>query len=235
MALIINIETSQEICSVAITRNGKCIEIIEENEANVHSSKLTVFINEILGKMKLTVNEFDAVAVSSGPGSYTGLRIGVAVAKGLCYASGIKLIAVPTHQAIAYAVKSVFKNDDIQIICPVTDARRMEVYYSLYNLKLDEISGAKPLVLEENSFSDYLLNNKILFCGNAAEKCKSIIKSGNAIFYEDAFISARNIGFLAEEKFNKSDFVDVAYFEPNYLKEFIAGISTKTILKNQQK
>lgn len=236
MALIINIETSTEVCSVALSKDGKTIAIKENKEELNHSSLLSVFIDDILKENKLKASELDAVAVSMGPGSYTGLRIGVSTAKGLCYGAGIPLIAVSTLQAVALSVseraekESLAKDCNTALFCPMTDARRMEVYCALYDVNNKIVSEIEAKIIDENSFTEILDKREILFFGNGAAKCKDVIKHENAKFTDNVYASAEYMAALSEELYNEKSFADVAYFEPFYLKNFVATTPKKKVL-----
>ncbi len=230
MALILNIETSTEVCSVSLAKNGHLLSKKESNEGFNHSKILTVFIEELFKENHIQPKKLDAVAVSKGPGSYTGLRIGVSVAKGLCYGLNIPLISVCSLEILGgYAAKNVKNfnvvNDDNPVLfCPMIDARRMEVYTALYNSKGEEIRPVSAEIIDENFLSDLFETHKIMFFGNGAKKCKSHIKHKNAVFEGPLATSAEYMQIISEEKFNKKQFEDVAYFEPFYLKNFVATI-----------
>ena len=229
MATILNIETSTEVCSVTIAKNGETLFKKETLEGLSHSELLTVFIEELLAENKFKLNELDAVAVSKGPGSYTGLRIGVSVAKGLCYGLDIPLIAVNSLETMgAFAA---FSSTEKMLFCPMIDARRMEVYTALYNANGEEIKPVSAEIIEEDFLTDFLANNKILFFGNGAEKCLTKITHANAAFGEPKKTSAQFMQKLTEIKYNKNEFEDVAYFEPFYLKNFVATIPKNKIFK----
>ncbi|MBI6119243.1 tRNA (adenosine(37)-N6)-threonylcarbamoyltransferase complex dimerization subunit type 1 TsaB [Salegentibacter maritimus] len=219
MALILCLETATTNCSVALSKNGQLLALKEDKSNNYsHAEKLHVFIDEILNENNLGVQNLDAVAVSKGPGSYTGLRIGVSAAKGLCFSLGIPLIAIPTLNSLA-AQAELEKG----FIVPMLDARRMEVYASVFDENLDELRETKAEVLDENSFSHFLEKNTTVFVGNGVEKFKAICTHPNARFILDKLPSAKEMCSLAEAKYKISDTEDVAYFEPYYLKDFIAG------------
>lgn len=222
MALILSLETSTTVCSVALHKQGVLLDTLEDHTPNSHSALLTVLVENILKKQKLEVNELDAIAVSIGPGSYTGLRIGASVAKGLAYGAEIPVIAIPTLKVIASALlESGNEIDDSALICPMIDARRMEVYSALYSQNLEIIKEIKPEIIDEHSYKDILKDNKIYFCGNGAEKCKEIINNENSFFIDDIFASAKMMGDLAYKKFQNNEFENVAYFEPFYLKNAV--------------
>jgi len=229
MALILNIETSTEVCSITISKNGELLYKRETLEGLSHSELLTVFIEELLAENNLKLNQLDAVAVSKGPGSYTGLRIGVSVAKGLCYGLEIPLIAVNSLETMG--IYTALNSTENMLFCPMIDARRMEVYTALYNSKGEELNPVSAEIIEENFLADYLEDNKIMFFGNGAEKCKAQITHSNAIFEGPQKTSAQFMQKLTQEKYNKKEFEDVAYFEPFYLKNFVATIPKNKLLK----
>lgn len=230
MALILNIETSTEVCSVTIAQNGHTLFKKESVDGLNHSSVLTVFIEELFKENNIQPKTLDAVAVSKGPGSYTGLRIGVSVAKGLCYGLNIPLVSVNSLEVLGkYAARNSEKynfpkNEKPVLFCPMIDARRMEVYTALYNSDGDEIRQVSAEIIEENFLADLLDNHKILFFGNGAKKCRNIIKHENAVFEGTETTSAEFMQMISEAKFSKKQFEDVAYFEPFYLKNFVATI-----------
>ncbi len=218
MALILNIETSTKNCSVGLSQDGKNIAIKEVNDGNYsHAEKLHVFIEEILKEHNYTVANLDAIAVGKGPGSYTGLRIGVSAAKGLAYAANIPLIAIDTLKTLA---TSVYIENNAFVI-PMLDARRLEVYSAIFDNNMNLIRNVEAQIIDENSFSLELTQQPVYFLGDGAEKCKEILTHENAKFIDDLFPSAKQMAQLAEEKYTLKDFEDTAYFEPFYLKDFI--------------
>ncbi|WP_233898020.1 tRNA (adenosine(37)-N6)-threonylcarbamoyltransferase complex dimerization subunit type 1 TsaB [Tenacibaculum piscium] len=218
MAIILNIETATKNCSVCLAKNGQIIAIRELNDGNYsHAEKLHPFIQEILKEVNLTSKDIDAVAVSKGPGSYTGLRIGVSAAKGMCFAIDKPLISIGTLHSLAHYISV-----DDGLIIPMLDARRMEVYSAVYDSKYKEIREIKAEIIDNNSFKEELSQGKVYFLGDGALKCKDIILHENAIFIEDKFPSSKEMAVLSFDKYQKSDTEDVAYFEPFYLKDFIA-------------
>jgi tRNA threonylcarbamoyladenosine biosynthesis protein TsaB len=222
VSYILNIESSTTNCSVSLANNGELISIRELNEKNYsHSTKLHSFIEEVLKNSNITVNKLSAIAVSSGPGSYTGLRIGVSAAKGLCYALQIPLISVPTLKVLARQLN--IQREDL--IIPVMDARRDEVYSAVYNSEYELVRDIFPEIIDSESFSELAKDNKLYFIGNGQEKCERLIrKNSNLIFSNyDTFPSSKEMVLISYEKFKKSKFEDVAYFEPDYLKKFKAG------------
>lgn len=219
MALILCLETATTNCSVALAKDGALLALKEDNSAKYsHAEKLHVFIEELLEKNKLNISELDAIAVSKGPGSYTGLRIGVSTAKGLCFSLALPLIAIPTLTSLASQVKI-----ETGKIVAMLDARRMEVYSAIYDPSLNQVRETKAQILDENAFREYLHKEKLIFIGSGVEKFKGICEHPNAVFIEGRLPSAREMCELAESRYKKSDTEDVAYFEPYYLKDFIAG------------
>ena len=220
MALILLIESATKSCSVSLSSENKIIACKEEvNEQYSHAEKLTVFITELFKTQDFTIKDLDAVAVSKGPGSYTGLRISVSTAKGLCYALDIPLISVSTLKAMAFGMAQKEKSD---LYCPMIDARRMEVYNAFYNSTNKEIRGIQADIIEACSYQKEL-DKKVLFFGDGAEKCKQMIQHPNARFIDGIFPSSKDMLEIANEKFAEKDFEDVAYFEPFYLKDFVVG------------
>ena len=218
MALVLNIETATTNCSVSLSKDGEILVLKEDNSPGYsHAETLHVFIDDVFKMSKIKPVDIDAVAVSKGPGSYTGLRIGVSSAKGLCYALNKPLIAIDTLRSLAHQV-----NARDGFIVPMLDARRMEVYASIYNSKLELHRTIEAEILTEESYKSILETNKVYFIGNGVEKTKSIIQHPNAIFIEGKLPSAKEMGLLSELKYQKSDTEDVAYFEPYYLKDFVA-------------
>ncbi|HNW70567.1 MAG TPA: tRNA (adenosine(37)-N6)-threonylcarbamoyltransferase complex dimerization subunit type 1 TsaB [Bacteroidales bacterium] len=225
MALILHIETATNICSVALSDNKKLLALRETAKTNSHSELVTVFIQEVMAEAKTALQQIDAVSVSMGPGSYTGLRIGVSVAKGLCYALDKPLISVGTLTAMAYgAVQQTTEMDSTLLLCPMLDARRMEVYYALYTKNLDEFQEPAAEIMDEHSFSELLKSHNLLLFGDGMEKCKTLFEKNSAVNFIDGFLpSAKFMILPALEKFRTGNFENVAYFEPFYLKDFIAG------------
>lgn len=222
MAYILHIETATKNCSVSIASNGVAIICMEQAEQGYsHAEQLHVFIESVLSQQNLAFKDLSAIAVSQGPGSYTGLRIGVSAAKGLCYALGIPLIAVDTLAILAVQAKVMDG-----LIVPLIDARRMEVYSAVFSPGLQKIRDIQAEIITENSFSDY--RETLYFVGDGAEKCKNVLSRENFVFLEHIiYPSAREMGALAFEKFKNKDFEDVAYFEPYYLKDFLVATPKK--------
>ncbi|MCX6269138.1 MAG: tRNA (adenosine(37)-N6)-threonylcarbamoyltransferase complex dimerization subunit type 1 TsaB [Bacteroidetes bacterium] len=234
MALILCIETATDVCSVALARDEKLLGLRESSVRNSHSALLTTFIDELFQSRDIHFNELDAVAVSMGPGSYTGLRIGVATAKGFCFALDKPLIAVPTLQAMARGLNFKFQISNFKferqnptaeiLMCPMIDARRMEVYCAIYNLNNKELRDVRADIIDEFSFQEFLAEAVVVFGGEGSDKCKPILGNHpNAIFMDGFQASAQYMTGFAEEKFRQQQFEDLAYFEPFYLKDFVAG------------
>ncbi len=228
MAKILNIETSTRVCSVAVAIDGEIISLHETNVQNSHSEQITLLSNQAIKESNISFSDLDAVSVSKGPGSYTGLRIGVSTAKGFCYGLDIPLISVNTLLAMAYGIKQKKDKSDISentLFCPMIDARRMEVYTALFNESLDEIKSTSALIIDNDSFKDYLDNHKLIIAGDGADKCKDTFgNSENVILIENFLNSSSFLCNISEQKFRDGEFEDTAYFEPYYLKDFVAGI-----------
>lgn len=231
MALILNLETATTVCSVSLAKDGKLLALKEQNGDYSHAENLTVFIEDVCKQANISLKEVDAIAVSKGPGSYTGLRIGVSTAKGLCYSLDKPLIAVDTLQYMAIAQKllvnvtlSGVEESQSSLFCPMLDARRMEVYCAIYDLDGKQIKETAAEIIDEHSFSSLLNEHTIYFFGDGAAKCKETFsQNSNAIFINDVVPSAKNMISLSEQAYNAKQFEDVAYFEPFYLKDFVAG------------
>jgi tRNA threonylcarbamoyladenosine biosynthesis protein TsaB len=228
MALILNIETTSDACSVALSKNGKLINSKEEREGRSHASKLAVFIEQVLREEKYQVKDLDAVSISKGPGSYTGLRIGVSTAKGLCFGNDLPLIAVHTLQSLTQGLidnitqhlPEGLKTNDLLV--PMIDARRMEVYTAIFDINNKFVEDVSPLILDENAYKDLFSNYRPIFFGNAVKKAKEVIKHKNACFIDGVGFSAEHMIPLSEQYFSQHRFEDLAYFEPFYLKDFQA-------------
>lgn len=232
MARIINIETSSGVCSVAVTADGMIEYHAESDNDMQHASLLGVYIERALEDMTRREVTPDAVAVSCGPGSYTGLRIGMSMAKGLCFAKDIPLICIPTLEILA--VKAMFGIRDPQgdeLLIPLIDARRMEVYTAAYDFSLNEVSSPEALVLNENSFAELLSSHKCVFIGDGATKAKEIIKNPNAIFATNSMPVAMDMTALSERAYRRGDFADTAYAVPFYLKDYNAKIAENKVIK----
>ena len=222
MNYILNIESSTTNCSISLALDGNLVALKESNDDKYsHSTKLHSFINEVLKKSNISVKELVAIAVSKGPGSYTGLRIGVAAAKGLCYSLDIPLISISTLHILS---KQIQVNEQ-GLILPVMDARRDEVYCAVYDSSYNLIKKAVPKIINQESFSELSYKSKLYFIGNGQEKCKRLIENNTNLIFSNnnTFPSAREMTQLSYQKFKDLNFNDVAYFEPDYLKDFIPG------------
>ena len=239
MPLILNLDTSTQICSVAIASEGKLLGSRENHEDKSHSRKLSIFIQELLSEHDLNTSGLDAIAVSKGPGSYTGLRIGVSTAKGIAYGSNIPLIGIDTLDALVSGalqnqeIKNILERDGSTLLCPMIDARRMEVYTALYASSGKSIEEVSARIIEETTYLETLENKKIIFFGNGAAKCRSKINHSNAVFVDTIETSAINMVHLAEKLWKQKKFEDLAYFEPFYLKDFIATIPKNKIIPGE--
>lgn len=220
MALILCIETATTNCSVALGKEGKILAIKEDNsDSYSHAERLHLYIDQILKENNLSPGDLDAVGISKGPGSYTGLRIGVSAAKGLCFSLDIPLISVPTLKSLALQVKE----SEGDFIIPMLDARRMEVYTAGFTGLKKPLFDTRAQILDENSFEENLEKGKTTFLGSGVDKFRKVCSHQNARFLDGKMPSAAQMVFLTEEKFTKKEFEDVAYFEPFYLKDFMAG------------
>jgi tRNA threonylcarbamoyladenosine biosynthesis protein TsaB len=220
MALILQIETATQVCSAALSVNGETIALKELQANNIHAGSLTLFIQEVMASGGYSYSNLDAIAVSKGPGSYTGLRIGVSTAKGLCFALDKPLIAIGTLGMMA---KGFLKaNPDYNgLVCPMIDARRMEVFTSVFDSSLATIEPVSAKIIDEQSFKDQLIKAPVTFIGDGAEKCKAALNDPNALFSAENFNSAGNMSELSFDAFLNQSFEDLAYFEPFYLKDFV--------------
>jgi tRNA threonylcarbamoyladenosine biosynthesis protein TsaB len=228
MTYILNIETATKVCSVSISKDGQDFLVKElESENYSHAEKLNVFIEDLINESGIVLKDLSAIGVSAGPGSYTGLRIGSSSAKGLCYALNLPMIAVHTMKAMFHFAKRQHPNYDIYI--PMIDARRMEVYSSIFSNQNEELKEVSADVLEEGIYDDYISGKSVLIFGNGAEKSKEIFKDSNIQFDTKTNISALGMNEISFAKFEKGQFEDIAYFEPNYLKDFIAGKPKKIL------
>jgi len=231
--MILSIETATSVCSVALfdPEKNTLVSYFELQIERAHSNKLTSLIEQALQLSNVSTKQLSALAISEGPGSYTGLRIGTAVAKGLCFTLGIPLIAVNTLKAIAH---SFVENQKLlpqnTLLAPMIDARRMEVYTTLFDTQLNEVQAISAMVIEENSFTTFLNKQTVIFMGDGAAKTQDLLTHSNAHFSNPIFPNAKSIGYLALEKFHRKIFEDVAYFEPFYLKDFLVKKSTKKLL-----
>ena len=222
---ILYIETATDVCSVALSKGSEIIGLKEEAGGNNHAKHLLPFVDEVLKQAGVSMTEINGVAVSIGPGSYTGLRIGVSTAKGIAYTAGIPVMAVSTLESIAQGAKTLWaesSSEQPQII-PMIDARRMEVFTTRYDFDMRSLEEISSKIVDENTFAELLSKEKVLFCGNGMPKCKEILSAFLNAKFMDAPISAKNMLPAALRKWQKQEFEDVAYFEPFYLKEYVAA------------
>jgi tRNA threonylcarbamoyladenosine biosynthesis protein TsaB len=227
MALILSLETSTHVCSVALHDDGKLVTSSEVHIEQSHASKLALLIDDVKRLAGISLSELKAVAISSGPGSYTGLRIGTSTAKGLCYALNIPVIAVNTLDLLASQVNKF--NQGKSLLVPMIDARRMEVYCQVSDCNLEVVVPIEAKIIDESSFADLLSDNKIIFFGNGADKCENVIKQGSAHFLKGIYPSAAHLGLMSYEKFKENKFENLVHFEPFYLKDFVAKKSAVVI------
>src|SRR5574344_521182 len=223
MSCILNIETSTDVCSVAVSNDAECIFEKEDHSGPNHAVKLGVYIDEALSFIDNHAIPLDYVAVSSGPGSYTGLRIGVSMAKGVCYGRDLKLVSVPTLQDLCVPVLlREMVEEENALLVPMLDARRMEVYAQVFDRALNEVRPIQADVVDENTYKEYLDKGPVYFFGNGAEKCMEVINHPNAHLIKGIEPLAKNMLPLADMRWNKGETVDVAYFVPEYLKDYVA-------------
>lgn len=233
MSKILCLDTATDICTVSLFENGACVSFRDSGNERTHATQLALFIDEVLKETCNSVADLDAIAISMGPGSYTGLRIGVSTAKGLCYGANVPLIAVSTLQSMCYGITEELKlENNLQdfYFCPMLDARRMEVYSALYAPDYSEVRGIQAEIIDDDSYRDLLQKKKIVYFGTGSEKTKEHIKHANAIHLNNVSYTSRNMYKLAEKKLETKQFEDVAYFEPFYLKDFVATTPRKNIL-----
>ena len=229
MTRIILIETYTDLCSAALTEDGRTVSYIESSEPRKHASLTAVYIGKILEDNGLEVRDCDAVCVSMGPGSYTGLRVGVSTAKGLCFGSGIPLLAIGTMDVLAWqAIGENLLPEGCRYIVPMIDARRMEAYTAVFDTEGNQIRETRPEIFSQDSFRDLLSAGKVLFIGDAAGKCSGVISHENA-FFCNCCPKASSMSVPAMKEYKEKRFKDVAYFEPFYLKEFTATVSKKRL------
>lgn len=221
MATILQIETATQVCSAAISRNGETIALKEQMASNIHAGSLTLFIQAAMDMAGLQFKDLDAVAVSKGPGSYTGLRIGVSTAKGLCYALDKPIIAIDTLKMMANGFLKLNVGYE-GLVCPMIDARRMEVFTAVFDARLKPVRPIEAKIIDTESFAAELDLAQITFIGDGAMKCENVLRQSNAVFISDNFNSAANMSQLANAAYSEGQFEDVAYFEPFYLKDFVA-------------
>ncbi|NDV67647.1 tRNA (adenosine(37)-N6)-threonylcarbamoyltransferase complex dimerization subunit type 1 TsaB [Dysgonomonas sp. 25] len=230
MAYILHIETATSVCSVAVSSDDTIVFEREELQGPSHASVLGVFVKEAIDFVRAQGVSLDAVAVSCGPGSYTGLRIGVSEAKGLAYGLNIPVIALETLTIMAAGVLKRQQIGEGAVLCPMIDARRMEVYDVLLNTRLEKIRPISADIIDETSFASELEEHPIYFFGDGAAKCQEVIRHDNAIFVDAVYPKASDMAGLALKAYEQKDFVDVAYFEPFYLKEFVATTPKNKVL-----
>jgi tRNA threonylcarbamoyladenosine biosynthesis protein TsaB len=232
--MVICIETATNLCSVALCNSSGVISLKESNDFKSHASMLTVFIEEALKEKGILARELEAVAVGKGPGSYTGLRIGVSVAKGIAYGASIPLIGIETTLSMFWGMagkaEAITGDEENTLFCPMIDARRMEVYNAIYDSHGKKEKEISAEIIDKNSFADIPESKKIIFFGDGASKCKEIIKRKNVYFADDFRISASHMQKPVYQAIKSRHFEDVAYFEPFYLKDFITTIPRKNIL-----
>jgi tRNA threonylcarbamoyladenosine biosynthesis protein TsaB len=233
LSMIICLETATNLCSVALCDNNGVISLRESSEGKSHASLLTVFIEEVLRENGIGARNLDAVAVSKGPGSYTGLRIGVSVAKGIAYAASLPLIGIDTTLSMFWGIagnlQSTQEIDKSTLYCPMLDARRMEVYFAIYDADGNTIKDISAEIIHEDSFSNFPASQKIIFFGDGSAKCKELIKRKNIYFAEDFRISASYMHIPVIKAFKSLKYEDIAYFEPFYLKDFITSTPRKNL------
>ena len=237
MSHFLCIDTATSVCSVGLTQNDKVLSMRESTEEKAHASCLGVFIEQVLNEGAINVNQLDAVAVSKGPGSYTGLRIGVSTAKGLCYGADIPLISVETLQIMSNGMcreaLETFNTGffpDSALFCPMIDARRMEVYTALFDFNNQRINSTMAMIVKEDSFDSILQNAQVVFAGNGADKCRELLKHKNALFLDNFNHSALHMINIVQQAYHNSKFENLAYFEPYYLKDFIVTKPKRKIL-----
>lgn len=229
MSCILHIETSTDACSVAVSQDGACIYHDEDLTGPNHAERLGSFVDEALSFTDNHAIPFDAVAVSCGPGSYTGLRIGVSMAKGVCYGRELKLLAIPTLELLCVPILLGHELEDNALLCPMLDARRMEVYSAIYDRALHPIRDIQADIVDNATYREWLEDHPMYFFGNGAAKCMDIISHPNAHLIEGIRPLAKNMMPLAEKRMAMSQFEDVAYFTPFYLKDFVAKPSKPLI------
>lgn len=229
MCTILHLETSTSVCSAALSHEGKILLNRENFDGQSHSTLVGVFAEEMMSYARQNGLNPDAVSVSSGPGSYTGLRIGVSEAKGLSYGLGVPLIAIPTHTLMAHQMRD--RVEDGALLCPMIDARRMEVYAAFFDAQMNVVRPVSADIVDDGSYLHLLEKHKIYFFGNGAEKCRQVITHPNAVFVAGVHPLASAMTKLAEKAFRERQFADTAYFEPFYLKEFVATVAKNPLLQ----
>ncbi|MBQ2554161.1 MAG: tRNA (adenosine(37)-N6)-threonylcarbamoyltransferase complex dimerization subunit type 1 TsaB [Prevotella sp.] len=229
MSCILHIDTSTSVCSVAVSEDGACIYHEEDLTGQHHAELLGTYVDQALSFIDSHAIPLDAVAVSSGPGSYTGLRIGVSMAKGICYALGIPLLSVPTLQLLTVPVLLGRELEYDALLCPMIDARRMEVYAAVYDRALHEVRGTQADIVDADTYKEWLDQHPVYFMGNGADKCREVIQHPNARWIDGILPLAKNMFPLAEQRLLRGQTEDVAYFVPFYLKDFVAKTPKKLI------
>ena len=229
MACLLHIETSTDVCSVALSEDGAVLFSKEDFDGPQHAVTLGVFIDEVLSMADSHAKPIDAVAISCGPGSYTGLRIGASMAKGICYGRDLPLIALPTLKVMSVPVLLMDELPEDALLCPMIDARRMEVYAAIYDRALNPVKEVSADIITPDSYAEYLEQHPVYFFGNGAAKCKEVITHPNARFIDGIQPLARWMFPLADRQFLDGTFQDVAYFEPFYLKEFVATVAKNKV------
>lgn len=224
MSFILHIETSTPLCSVAVSDDEKIHGELISGNTNDHAASLTLLISELLHKTAIDIKKIEAVSVSAGPGSYTGLRIGVSTAKGICHSLNIPLLGIDTLRSMTQAVQLKYK-DEKMLYCPMVDARRMEVYCAIYRRELQTVLEPGARIIDKDIFSAYIESSPVIFFGSGAEKCRALLEHKNALVLTDFLQTAQNIVPLASDAYHKKTFADLAYFEPFYLKNFYSGKS----------
>ena len=229
MACILHIETSTDVCSVALSEDGAILFTKEDFDGPQHAVTLGVFVDEVLSMADSHAKPIDAVALSCGPGSYTGLRIGASMAKGICYGRNLPLIALPTLKVMSVPILLMDEFPEDALLCPMIDARRMEVYAAIYDRALNPVKEVSADIITTDSYAEYLREHPVYFFGNGAAKCKEVITHQNARFIDGIQPLARWMFPLADRAFLDGTFQDVAYFEPFYLKEFVATVAKNKV------
>ena len=230
MGLILNIETSGKVCSVAVARDGACIYKLEDRTGMKHAEVLAPFVDECVRYLKSENEKLDAVAVSIGPGSYTGLRIGLSMAKGIAFGLDIPMIGVDTLKILASIGQfRIPEYNTEELFVPMIDARRMEVFTGVYDYRMEPIEGPGPMIIDSDSFSEYLRDHRVCFIGDGAGKAREVIKSKNAIWMADIYPLAEDMIPFSEMAWRKQDFIDRAYRTPNYLKEYQTTVAKPRI------
>ncbi len=223
--ILLHIETATDVCSVALSQGAEVIGLKEEAGGNNHAKHLLPFVDEVLKQGGCTVSDLNGVAVSIGPGSYTGLRIGVSTAKGIAYTAGIPVMAISTLESIAQGAKQLWResNEGAVQFVPMIDARRMEVFTTRFDFDMNLLEEISSKIVDENTFAELLSEQKVLFCGNGMPKCRELLSICPNARFVDTPVSAKNMLPAALKKWQNNDFENVAYFEPFYLKEYVAA------------